>query len=101
MRAYERRDWKTAAAAFGRALKAKPGDAQTKKFFEEAQARAQARPEPLPPELRIKYARGLQFYQQGKYQEALDIWQEIRKEQPYNKGILDAIDRARDRLKNQ
>lgn len=101
VRNYERRDWSSAASAFKRALQARPGDANARRYYEDAKARSQAKKQPLPPELHIKFARGLQFYQQGKYTEALDIWEGIRKVQPYNKQVLDAIDRARERLRKK
>ncbi len=101
VRQYENKNWSAAMAAFQRALQARPNDARARRYYEDAEARAKARPEEMPPNLRVKYVRGRELYRQGKYEEALQVWEEIRKVQPYNKIILDAIDRARDRLKEQ
>ncbi len=99
VRLYARKEWKRAAEAFAAALKSRPGDAKAKRYFEDAQARAVATVQQMPPNLRVKYSRGVALYRQAKYQEALDIWEQIRLVQPYNKTILDAIDRARNRLR--
>jgi tetratricopeptide (TPR) repeat protein len=101
VRFYESKDWKAAAEAFDRALKVRPNDSRAKKNYEDARARTIATVQEMPPQLRVKYARGLELFRQGNYKAALDIWEEIRKEQPYNKRILDSIDSARDRLKSQ
>ncbi|TDI85987.1 MAG: tetratricopeptide repeat protein [Caldithrix sp.] len=55
----------------------------------------------MPPNLRAKYVRGHALYRKGNYQEARNIWEQILKEQPYNKTVLDAIDSARERLNKQ
>ncbi len=101
VRFYESKDWKAAAEAFDRALKVRPNDSRAKKYYEDARARSIATVQEMPPNLRVKYARGLELFRQGNYKAALDIWEEIRKEQPYNKRILDSIDSARERLKSQ
>lgn len=41
----------------------------------------------------------MDLFVKGKYQEAIDIWQEILKDYPYNKKVLTAIENARERLK--
>lgn len=96
---YENKDWKSAMSAFERVLKIRPNDVKARQYLEDAKARSLAKLEPLPPELRIKNSRAHKLYRQGKYKEALVIWEEILKERPYNKRILDAIDRAREKLR--
>lgn len=101
VRSYENKEWKRAADAFERALRVNPNDSKTRKYYEDAKARSIATVQEMPPNLRVKYARGYEFFRQGNYKAALDIWEEIRKEQPYNKRILDSIDSALERLKGQ
>lgn len=101
VRSYESKDWKRAAESFERALSVNPNDSKTRKYFEDAKARSIATVQEMPTNLRVKYARGLELFSQGNYKAALEIWEEIRKEQPYNKRILDSIDSARERMKNQ
>ncbi len=97
--AYQRKDWKQAKEAFGRALKIRPRDKKTKEYFEKAEARALATEQAMPRELRTKFLQGIAFYRQKKYEEALKIFEECRKEQPYNKTILEIIDRTEEKLK--
>jgi tetratricopeptide (TPR) repeat protein len=101
VRSYENKDWKRAVEAFERAVKANPKDAKARQYFEDAKARSLATVQEMPPNLRVKYLRGIELYRQGNFESALEIWQQLLKEQPYNKTILDAIDRARDRMKGK
>jgi tetratricopeptide (TPR) repeat protein len=42
-----------------------------------------------------EYLRGMEKYQAGNYREAISIWEEILKQEPYNKRILQAIQGAK------
>ncbi|MFQ5864979.1 MAG: PorV/PorQ family protein [bacterium] len=99
IRYYANKEYKNAMAYFGRALKIKPKDRRALKYFEEAKARALATVQEMPPNIHAKYLRAYQFYRKKMYKEAIEILEQIRKEQPYNKRILDLIDHAQDRLK--
>ncbi|NIR52437.1 PorV/PorQ family protein [candidate division KSB1 bacterium] len=101
VRSYENKDWEAAMAAFERVLEIRPNDAQARRYYEDAKARSVAKPKPMPPNVRRMFTRGVKFFREGKYKEALQIWEETRKEQPYNKTILDAIDRASEALKKK
>lgn len=95
---YARKDWANAAKFFEAALKIKPKDPKALKYYDQAQARARATLQDMPPEIRGKFARGMRFFKQKRYTEALKIWEEVRQQQPYNKIILDAIDNAKERI---
>ncbi|MCG8608279.1 hypothetical protein MJD09_25255, partial [bacterium] len=99
VRAYERKDWKTAMGAFERALEFKPDHKAAKKYYSDARARSLATNQNMPPKVRQKYIEGRRLYDAGKYGEALQVWEEALKEQPYNKRLLDSIDNAKERLK--
>ena len=101
LRHYVNKDYKKAMEYFERALSIKPKESQALKYFEEAEARVLATVQQMPPEIRAKLIRGHQLYKQRRYKEALEIWEEIRKKQPYNKRILDAIDAAKERLQGR
>jgi len=98
LRYYEAKQWKQAAEAFERALKIKPNHGKAKEYYDNAYARSVATRQEMPQSLRVKFFRGVQMFREGKYQEALKIWEECRQEQPYNKDILESIDRAKERL---
>ncbi len=98
VRLYAEKQWRQAADAFQAAVKSRPGDKKALEYYEEAQARAVATVQQMPANLRVKYSRGVAFYRKGEYAEALKVWEQVRLEQPYNKTILDAIDRVKSRL---
>jgi len=96
---YSKKDWKKAAAAFGRAVKIKPNDKTARDYLEKAKARAIATNQDMPTGLRTKFLRAVKLQRDGKYEQALELLEQCRQEQPYNKRILDRIDRVLDRLK--
>ncbi|MDZ7264400.1 MAG: PorV/PorQ family protein [candidate division KSB1 bacterium] len=95
---YLRKEYQNAMVAFKKALVFAPNDETVKEYFADAEARANARKEPMTEEVKAKYYEGYKLFTAGKYEEALKIWKAIQKKQPYNKQILDAIDSARDKL---
>jgi tetratricopeptide (TPR) repeat protein len=99
VRAYERKDWKAAMGAFERALEFNPDHKVAKKYFDDARARSLATNQSMPKNVRDKYIEGRRLYDAGKYKEALGVWEEALKEQPYNKRLLDSIDNAKERMK--
>ncbi|MFQ5822539.1 MAG: PorV/PorQ family protein [bacterium] len=99
IRHYANKEYKKAMEYFERALRIKSKDPRARKFFEDAKARAQAKIQEMPPDIQAKYVRAIQLYRQKMFKEALEILEQIRVKQPYNKRILDLIDRAKDRLK--
>jgi len=99
VRNYSNKLWKKAADAFARALKIRPRDKEAKDYFEKAKARSIATIQDMPTNVRAKYLKAVSMQRNGKYREALNLLEQCRKEQPYNKRILDRIDRILDRLK--
>ncbi len=97
-RMYRNKQWREAAQAFKLALRSQPNHAEAKRYLEDAEARAIATIQQMPPNVQAKFARSRILYREGKYREALSLLEEIRKIQPYNKQILDSIDSARDKL---
>ena len=98
---YIQKDYQNAMVSLKNALSIQPGDRTVKKYYDDAEARANARKEPMPPAIRKKYLVGFKFFTAGKYEDALKVWEEIQKVQRYNKDILDGIDLARDRIEAQ
>ena len=101
VRLYERQDWKGAMAAFERASQIKRNHKQAKKYFDDAKARSLATVQQLAQENRGEFIRGQKFAREGNLKEALKLYSEALKKQPYNKRILDAIDDVREKLKNE
>ncbi len=100
-RYYDSKDWKNAEAAFAKALESDPNSTEARNYHERAKARSVATMQDMPQRLRQKYARSTVFLRQKKLQEALQLLEEMRKEQPYNKRILDRIDLVEEQMKKQ
>ncbi len=100
-RYYIQKDYKNAMTSFKNALALQPNDATVRKYYDDAEARANAREEKMPPELNKRYFEAVRLIAAGKYEEALKICEEIQKVQRYNKSILEAIDLARERIEQQ
>jgi len=101
VRAYANNQWKNAMDAFARALNTKPNHKKARKYFEDARARSLATIKQMPPGVRVKFLHGVEFYRSGKYQEALSILEQANKEQPFNKNILEFIDRTLQKMNEQ
>jgi len=100
-RYYIQKEFQNAMISLKNALTLQPNDATVRKYYNDAEARANARQEDMPQALRKKYYEGVKLFTAGKYEEALKIWEEIQKVQRYNKQILDGIDLARERIEAQ
>jgi len=98
---YIQKDYQNAMISFKNALSVQPNDNPVKKYYDDAEARANARKEPMSPAIRKKYFEGFKLFSAGKYEQALKIWEEIQKDQRYNKDILDGIDLAREKIQQQ
>ncbi|MDZ7374171.1 MAG: tetratricopeptide repeat protein, partial [candidate division KSB1 bacterium] len=101
IRYYAEKNYAAAMKAFERALSLQPDNSEVRRWYEDARARALAKDEPLTNDVRAKYLQGLEYFTSGDYEKALQIWEECRKLQPYNKRILDAIDQARELLRKR
>ena len=85
---------------FAQALKVDPNNEKMKKYYNDAEVRANARVEDfLNESIRSRFIQAQQLVQNSQYAQALEILEAIQQEQRYNKRILDAIDLARDRMK--
>ena len=97
---YINKNYVAAVGFFAQALKTEPNNEKVKKYYNDSEARANARVEDFANEsIRGRFIQAQQQLQSGQYAQALDILESIQKEQRYNKRILDAIDLVRERLK--
>ncbi len=99
--AYRAERWKEAMDNFKKALNLDPNNPDIKYYYQEARRHALAREEPLTPEMEKRFAAALQLYIDGKLEQAIKIWEELQQIQPYNKRIIDAIDKARQELEKR
>ena len=78
------------------ALKSNPNNAEIKKKYNEANARANARLMDMTPEVARIYTMGVRAVRDAKYDEAIKYYEQALEKQPFNKTILNALDYARD-----
>ncbi|OQX96689.1 hypothetical protein B6I21_00225 [candidate division KSB1 bacterium 4572_119] len=97
-RYYRMKDFQNAMNSFEKALSYEPNNQKVSKAFFDAKARANAKKETLVGESRNEYMRGIRLFREGKFEDALTVWEELQKTLPYNKYILDSIDMAREKL---
>ncbi len=91
---YKAENWAEARKNFEEARKRAPNDPEIARFFKEAERREKAVDQDILPEMQDKYTRAFNLYMVGKYQEAIDIWQDLLRIQPYNQRIIRNIDEA-------
>ncbi|HHE54971.1 MAG TPA: tetratricopeptide repeat protein, partial [Caldithrix abyssi] len=96
---FELGEYDLALKVFEEALQLNPENELVKQYYEKAKIEAQSKQEELDPAAEKKFLQGVDLFVKGKYQEAIDVWQEILKDYPYNKKVLTAIENARERLK--
>lgn len=97
---YENKEYEKAVEMFEKALESDPNNKTIKELLQQAQARATAKNMPLPPELKPKYFQGVNLLNNGRYEEALNIFKEILRVQPNNKRVLTSYDQTREKLEN-
>ena len=87
-----------AVKIFEQALEISPENELAKQYYEQAKIETLGKSEKMDPESEKRYLQGVDRFVKGKYQEAIDIWEEILKKYPYNKKVLKDLEGARDRL---
>ena len=100
-RHYLVKDYSKAEASLTKALNFAPNNEKVRKLLFDAKARANAKKEPLTGNLKERFDQGKALFRKGRYKEALSIWEEIQKQKPYNKLILEFIDLAREKIDQQ
>ena len=87
------------------ALSIEPQDQTAQEYLQRVRARTAKRTtlEDLKKDTEIWkiYQEGLSQYQQGNYQEAIDLWNEVLKVYPNNANTLRNIQQARARLQKK
>jgi len=95
---YSQGDYSEAVKFFEKALKYRPDDERTKELHRNAMARSLGRQVKMREEIKEQFSRGLRLYRDGRYEEALEIWEAALKEDPYNVNLLEAISTAKKKL---
>jgi tetratricopeptide (TPR) repeat protein len=91
------KNWADAAALYKQALDYDLTNATLKRKFEETQTWANAKTMDMPPEVETIYKKGYNSLMKGKYDEAIEFYNEALKLQPQNMTILSAIEYAKEK----
>ena len=88
-----------ASKIFEEALKENPDNELARQYYEKAKVETIGKSEKLDAANERKFLEGVNLFVKGKYVQAIAVWEEIKKDYPYNKKVLKALDGARERLK--
>jgi tetratricopeptide (TPR) repeat protein len=96
---YDIEEYEEALDIFKSILEEDPNNQFIQEYYNKSRIEAYATKEPMDPETERKYLEGVDKFLLGKYEEAINIWEEIIKDHPNNKRVLEAINGANERLK--
>lgn len=91
-------EYDQAVQVFEEALQINPDDKLARQYYEKSKIETVGKTEPLDAASESRYLQGVDRFVKGKYQEAITIWEEVLRNNPYNKKILKALEGARERL---
>lgn len=91
-------NYAAAAEAFKRAMQLQPQNATVRRYYEEAMERAMAKDVEPEGQARELYREGFRLYQQNRFEEALQKFEEANRLQPYVRRILQGIDAAKEQI---
>lgn len=97
--AYQRGEYQEAMESFEKALLLDPSNETVKEYHKKSIVRAFATFKNLEGNTEKMYLQGVDLYVEGKYQQAIILWQRILENDPYNKRVLNAIDKAEEQLR--
>jgi tetratricopeptide (TPR) repeat protein len=98
---YDIGQYEDALKVFEDVLSEDPTNQFIQQYYTRSKIEAMGETEPMDPETERRYLEGIDKFLLGKYQEAIAIWDEILKDHPYNKKVLEAISGAQERLKRR
>jgi len=90
--------YEDALSIFESILEEDPSNPLIQQYYTKSKIDAMAEKEKMDPETERRYLEGVDRFLLGKYQEAIQIWEAILQDHPYNKKVLEAIKGAKDRL---
>jgi len=96
---YDVGQYDQALSIFETLLANDPGNEFVKQYYNRTKLEALADTQPMDPDTERRYLEGVERFMLGKYRDAIDIWEAIEKDHPYNKKVLEAIKAAQERIK--
>ncbi len=99
--AYQRQDYQAAMELFEKALLIEPNNATVREYHKKSIVRAFATFKNLEGSTEKMYLQGVDLYVEGKYEQAIQIWNKILEADPYNKRVLNAVEKAEEQMRQQ
>jgi tetratricopeptide (TPR) repeat protein len=96
---YDIGQYDQALQIFENVLANDPQNQFIQQYYRRTQLEALAETDPMDPDTERRYLQGVELFLLSKYKDAIVIWEEILKEHPYNKKVLEAINGAQERIK--
>jgi tetratricopeptide (TPR) repeat protein len=98
LKLYDIGQYEEALSIFEQALEQDPENTFIQDYLERSKIEAYSDTEPMDPDTERRYLEGVDKFLLGKYKEAIEIWNGILEEHPYNKKVLEAVRGAEERL---
>lgn len=99
---YNEGQYAEAVPYFEKALEYQPDNERVRQLYQNARARSASDEEGLSPEVKKdvseKIKTGISYYRDGRYEEALRVWEEALELDPHNVRLIEAIEGAREKL---
>jgi tetratricopeptide (TPR) repeat protein len=96
---YNKGDFEEAAKFFKKALEYNPQHERTKELYRNSMVRSSAgRKKDMSEAVKDKYLLGVSLYTDGRYEEALKIWEEALTLDPNNVKVLEAIEGVKTKM---
>ena len=98
MERFQAGDYEAAARYFERAMRINPQDVEAKELYQSAFVRTKAGKQELTGEAFEIYKQGMSLFVEGRYQEAIRMWERALELEPNNARILKNIEDAREKI---
>ena len=98
VRRYGSGDYEAAARSLQKALEYYPNHERARELYRNALARSKEQKLEMTPEVKQLWVRGGLLYIDGRYEEAIEVWEEALTLDPHNVTILESIDGARRKI---
>jgi tetratricopeptide (TPR) repeat protein len=96
---YDIGQYDQALQIFESVLSEDPNNQFIQQYVRRSRIEALAETEPMDPETERRYLEGVESFLLGKYKEAIQTWEAILVDHPYNKKVLEAINGAQERIR--